>query len=359
MNPDLAAFLEHARSKGMDHGTIRMLLLAAGWKEKEVAKALAEHALDLPVPAPPDAGGAREAFLHLVLFAALYAAAISGVSLLFDFINRMRPDPAMGESARASVWALRGTRWSLATLIVSFPVFLWLSRFVLREMTAQHEKTWSAVRRWLTYLTLFAAVFALATDFVTLLFFLLEGEMSVRFVLKVLVVGLVAGMACRYYLATVRMPARVLAASRMHRAFGTVATALATVAVVLGLVVVGSPFAERARKLDERRVRDLRSIEREISRVCLGPQEVRPEGPPTQLARPLPASLAALAEGAVDNRPEIVDPESNLSYEYRVTGPSSYELCASFVKARDDDEDPRWNHASGRHCWAFDVLKPE
>ena len=49
MNPDLAAFLEHARSKGMDHGTIRMLLLSAGWKEKDVAKALAEHSLDMAV----------------------------------------------------------------------------------------------------------------------------------------------------------------------------------------------------------------------------------------------------------------------------------------------------------------------
>ena len=359
MNPDLAAFLEHARSKGMDHATIRMLLLAAGWKEKEVAKALAEHALDLPVPSPPDAGGAREAFLHLVLFAALYAAAISGVSLLFDFINRMRPDPAMGETARATVWALRGTRWSLATLIVSFPVFLWLSRFVLREMTAQHEKTWSGVRRWLTYLTLFAAVFALATDFVTLLYYLLEGEMSLRFVLKVIVVGVVAGMACKYYLATVRMPARVLAASRMHRAFGMGATALAVAAVVLGLVVVGSPFAERARKLDERRVGDLRGIAREIDRLCLGPSDARPDGPPIQLVRPLPASLAALAAGAIDNRPEIVDPETRAPYEYRVTGKSSYELCASFMQLRDEDEDPRWDHAAGRHCWTLDVLKPE
>src|SRR5512143_3650954 len=100
MNPDLAAFLEHARAKGMDHGTIRMLLLSAGWKEKDVAKALAEHSLDLPVPAPPDGGGARDAFLYLCGFAALYASAISAVSLLFAYVNRLFPDPAMGDAAR-------------------------------------------------------------------------------------------------------------------------------------------------------------------------------------------------------------------------------------------------------------------
>ena len=359
LNPDLAAFLEHARAKGMDHGTIRMLLLSAGWKEKEVARALAEHALDLPVPAPPDAGGARDAFLHLVLFAALYATAISGVSLLFDYVNRMLPDPAMGESARASVWALRGMRWSLATVLVAFPVFLWLSRFVLREMSSQHEKTWSGVRRWLTYLTLFAAAVALASDFVTLVFFLLEGEMSVRFLLKVAIVCLVAGMAFAYYLATVRMPARVLAASTMHRRFGLATASFVAVAVVLGMVTVGSPLAERRRKLDERRVDELRELESTIERICLGPGETRPDGPRRELVKPLPPDLPAVAAGAVPKRPSIDDPATARPYEYRVTGASTFELCAMFDRARDDDDLVRWNHPAGRHCFTFDVLSPE
>jgi hypothetical protein len=47
MDDPLGAFLDHARSKGMDHATIRMLLLSAGWKEKEIARALTEHSLDM------------------------------------------------------------------------------------------------------------------------------------------------------------------------------------------------------------------------------------------------------------------------------------------------------------------------
>jgi hypothetical protein len=358
-NPDLAAFLEHARAKGMDHGTIRMLLLSAGWKEKDVAQALAEHALDLPVPAPPDAGGAREAFLHLVLFAALYATAISGVSLLFDYINQMLPDPAMSEPATANAWHLRSMRWSLATVIVAFPVFVWLSRFVLREMSSAHEKTWSGVRRWLTYLTLFAAAVALATDFVTLVFYLLEGEMSVRFVLKVAIVCLVAGMAFVYYLATVRMPARVLAASTMHRRFGLAITALVVVAFVLGFIVVGLPSTERQRKLDERRRDDLAGIDGTIERICLGPPASRPEGPPRELVNPLPPDLPAVVAGAVEARPTIVDPATGVPYEYRITAASTFELCAMFDHARNEDYLARWNHPAGRHCFAFDVLKPD
>ena len=75
----IVEFIDHARSKGMDHATIRMLLLSAGWKEKDIARAMSAHGLELPIPAPPDVGGAREGFMHLVTFAALYTAVISAV----------------------------------------------------------------------------------------------------------------------------------------------------------------------------------------------------------------------------------------------------------------------------------------
>ena len=359
MNPDIVAFIEHARSKGMDHGTIRMLLLSAGWKEKDVARALADHALEMSVPVPPDTGGARDAFMYLSAFAALYASAFGAVSLLFDYVNRMFPDPAMGDAARMNEWALRGMRWSLATLMVSFPLFIILSRFLLNEMATQLEKSWSAIRRWLTYLTLFIAAVTLASDVVTLVFYLLEGELSVRFLLKVVIVGVVASLAFVYYLATVRMPARVVVTSPMHRRFGGTATAIALLTCVWGVVIVGSPGAARNLKLDDRRVQDLTRIESAIERFCLGPPEVRKEGPPQALVKPLPATLGDLARAAVANRPSIADPSTGAAYEYQITGASSFELCATFSGARDDDDAPVWNHPAGRHCFKFDVLAPK
>jgi hypothetical protein len=88
----LDAFIAHARSKDMDHATIRLLLLAAGWKERDVAQALAAQGLDMPVPVPPDSGGAREAFLHLLAFSSLYTTVISLIVLFFTYINRLFPD---------------------------------------------------------------------------------------------------------------------------------------------------------------------------------------------------------------------------------------------------------------------------
>jgi hypothetical protein len=60
------------------------------------------------------------------------------------------------------------------------------------------------VRRWLTYLTLFSAACALLGDFATLVYNVLGGELTVRFLLKVLTVGLIAGTAFFYYLRDLR-----------------------------------------------------------------------------------------------------------------------------------------------------------
>lgn len=203
MDTRLQDFIAHARKKGMDHATIRMLLLSSGWKEKDVAQALTAESLDMAVPMPPDAGGARDAFFHLVTFASLYITVISVLVLFFNFINRLFPDLAL-EQYMYYDDNLSSIRWSMAAIIVTFPLFLWMSRLLLKEMQMHHEKAWSGVRRWLTYLTLFVAAMALIGDFVTLVFQLLEGELSIRFLLKVFIVALVAGLTFTYYLYSIR-----------------------------------------------------------------------------------------------------------------------------------------------------------
>lgn len=204
MNKALTDFIAHARKKGMDHATIRMLLLSAGWKEKDIARAMTDESLDMAVPVPPDTGGAREAFLHLVTFAALYTTVISLVVLFFDYVNRLFPDPAL-EPYPSYPGDLSGVRWSMAAIIVTYPVFLWVSRQLLEEIRVHPERAWSAIRRWLTYLTLFLASAALAGDVVTLVYKLLQGELSIRFLLKVAIVIVIAGLTFSYYFLTLRL----------------------------------------------------------------------------------------------------------------------------------------------------------
>jgi hypothetical protein len=88
--------------------------------------------------------------------------------------------------------------------LIAFPVFLWMARIVARQVVSDPLARLSPVRRWLTYLTLFLAATAIIGDLITLVYNLLAGELNVRFLLKVLVVGAVSGAIFSYYLADLR-----------------------------------------------------------------------------------------------------------------------------------------------------------
>ena len=75
-------------------------------------------------------------------------------------------------------------------------------------MRADPGKRASKIRRWLTYLTLFVSASFLIGDVVTLVYNVLGGELTVRFLLKVAVVGAIAGTAFGYYLTDLRREER-------------------------------------------------------------------------------------------------------------------------------------------------------
>ena len=204
MDEELIRFVDHARDKGMDHATIRHLLLSTGWKEKDIAEVFCTRDLELAIPEPTGVGSARDAFFHLLTFTALYTWAASLILLFFTYIDLAFPDPASRTTYYAMEAALSSLRFSLAALIVSFPTFLMLWHFLLREVRRHPEKAKGAIRRWLAYLALFVGSVTMAADVITLIYFLLEGQLTVRFLLKVTVLFLIAGNLVLYLAFTLR-----------------------------------------------------------------------------------------------------------------------------------------------------------
>ncbi|MBI2636365.1 hypothetical protein HYW84_03515 [Candidatus Peregrinibacteria bacterium] len=353
---DLPTFISHARHQGMDHQTIRMLLLSAGWKEKDVSQALASESLELSVPLPPDSGNARDAFFHLLGFTALTAAVISMIFLFFDFLDRMLPDPAFQDYYDD----VSSVRWKLAVLFVSYPLFLWMARLLHKEYARHPEKLASGIRRWLTYLILFVTACALMGDLIALIFSLLQGEVTARFFLKVIVLAVMTGLPFRYYLYSMRVAPERFAVHRIHRCYLFCSAALVLIAVVGAFIVTGSPLQGRSERFDEERLNDLRAIQSEIfSIVWAGQQYNRPYGlvPVTNLPKPLPASLEDVVANAQFQRPDIADPETGNPYRYLTPSDHEFQLCAKFDLVRDLQYDVFWNHPSGEHCYSFDALE--
>lgn len=206
INAELSGFLKEGLERGLPRAELEEVLLETGWPPDQVRSALgafADVAFPVPVPRPKPYLSAREAFIYLVLFSTLYVSAFSLGSLVFELINRAFPDPSV-DPAFALERSRVAIRWSLSWLIVTFPVFAAVSWTNDRAVRTDPTRRLSEVRRWLTYLTLFVAAGILIGDVATIVYNLLSGEMTTRFVLKVLTVGAIAGAVFAFFFQDVR-----------------------------------------------------------------------------------------------------------------------------------------------------------
>jgi len=353
MSERLDLFVKEALARGIARPEIRRALAAARWPEDEVTAALdafAETDFPIPVPRPKAYVSAKDAFGYLVLFSTLYVCAVAFIKLLYQFINRAFPDAA--EAYTNWDGSEESIRWSAAALVIAFPLFMVLSRRAYRAARQDPEKRTSKIRRWLTYLTLFVAASTLLCDGITLVYYLLGGELTPRFLLKALTISVVAGGVFGYYLWDLRQgDAKAEALVQRHpgvRALGIgviVAVALALAGSFLALGTVGQT---RARRLDSLRLQHLSSIAASIDTYW-------------NLHRALPADLETLA-GDRNNAPrEVNDPVTGALYEYTPSAAGSYDLCATFDT---EERQPRvsggerfWGHTQGLHCFEIRVKR--
>jgi hypothetical protein len=129
------------------------------------------------------------------------------------------------------------------------------------------------------------------------------------------------------------------------RVFAGVVVLAIVAAIAASMWVAGSPTEARLRALDERRVRHLQTIEQWVGQYFAA-------------RKSLPESLGVLSRDAIGAMLPT-DPETGAQYEYHVTGPRAYELCATFAREGDHDRPTygpyRWPHGAGRQCFQRDV----
>lgn len=201
MNTELQLFVKEALTKGKSRQSIQEALKQAGWPGEDIEAALGYYAdTDFPVPVPKRKPylSAREAFMYLVMFLTLYISSISFGTLIFQFVNRWLPDLALNLYYNESTTEI--IRSATASLIITFPIFVYMTHILGKAMERDPEKRSSKVRKWLTYITLFIAAGVIIGDLITLVTNLLAGEMTLRFILKCLTVFIIAGTIFGYYL---------------------------------------------------------------------------------------------------------------------------------------------------------------
>ncbi len=155
---------------------------------------------------PQKHSGARDLFMYLLMFATLYTSAISIGSILFNLINKVFPDALVNSYYNAS-YSNDSIRWGLASVIIAFPIYVFIAWVLKKEMAQDSSLAHSKTRKWLTYLTLFIAASVIIGDLIYVLYSLLGGELTVRFTLKALSIFIIGGSIFGYYFMDIKKTA--------------------------------------------------------------------------------------------------------------------------------------------------------
>ena len=285
----------------------------------------------------------RNFALQLGALITLYVSLSSLMVLLFSIINLQLPD------ATDSYWqiesATESIRFSIAILVVFFPVYLWLTRLV-NQIRRHEEGMYLTLTKWLIYLSLLAGSAVLLGDVVAVIYGFLNGDLTTRFVLKALVLAVGIGAAFYYYLKDAQGYWQTHEKQSIY--FGAVVSVIVLAAVVTGFMNSETPAEVREMRIDENQVNDLQDMQWRIE------NHYRTEDT-------LPESLEIVY--TFESVPEA--PEGRASYTYEIESEAEYQLCAEFSKDSNPDAYGRiysvpeknynWNYAAGYHCFEREI----
>ncbi|MDD3102252.1 MAG: DUF5671 domain-containing protein [Patescibacteria group bacterium] len=299
----------------------------------------------------------KDVFLHLFNIIIFYLSIVNFILLITEYISVIFPD-ALSFYYNGITRAIQS---STSILIISIPVFILTSWMLGKDLKNNPEKREMKLRKWLLYFTLFISALTIIIDLIVFINNFLSGELTIQFFLKILTVLLVAVAVFGYYIWDLKR--KDPETSKLPKILAWVISGVVLISIIWGFFILGTPAIQRDRRLDEQRVSNLQEIQERIVNYW------------TQKEK-LPQNLGEL-EDSISGFIVPQDPETVVSYEYNVTGPLSFELCATFNASSKNPKSispaklrsspalnqfgslqQNWDHETGKTCFTR-TIDPE
>lgn len=292
----------------------------------------------------------KDVFLHLFNIVTFYLSVIGFITLYIQYVDAVFPD-ALDYYFTAIA---NRVRWSTSILFIATPAFLFTAWLFAKDLTKNPEKRELKLRKWLIYFTLFLSAITIIIDLMIFVYNFLNGELTVRFFLKVLIVLLVAVAVFSYYMWELK---RQGVSSRLPRIFTSLILLALVASIVSGFFIVGTPKDQRQRRFDELRVSDLQMLQNEIVQYW-------------SMKYALPATLVNL-EDSISGFIVPTDPDNKQPYEYKIIDQLTFELCATFSQSSQAGNNAtkgeryypypvgytvqNWDHDIGQKCFSRNI----
>ncbi len=265
----------------------------------------------------------QEFFLWFGIIITLYSTVSAFLNMIFRVLNKALPDALDGISYYSSYNSSSNGLTSLSTplsiIIISFPIFILLTYYTNKQLKKNPERASLRFRKFVIYLTIFLACIMVVTDLIVLLQYFLRGEITTRFIVKVLCILLVSGVVGGYYVTDLRR--NVAEKSNTIKIFAVASFLIVISAIVCTFFVFGSPQNTRKLQFDEQRVTILDNMNRDVLDYW-------------QTHGFIPKNINDLitANQYYSQTNRYLDPDitSNNKIEYIYLVDTSYKICATF-----------------------------
>ncbi|MDP2709225.1 MAG: DUF5671 domain-containing protein [bacterium] len=286
---------------------------------------------------------AKFAFFYLLSLVALIFMSISVGIIIFQIINRTIPDALTLAPGDFSQDALR---FAISAIIIAAPIYFTMMRLINRSLLAGLMEKESGIRKWLTYFILLVSAVVMIGWLIATINSFLNGELTLKFILKALTSVLISAAIFSYYLYDIRRE-DVSRNNQVIRAYYYGALAVVAVTLVASFFFVDSPAEVRNQRYDQAIINKFSQIDSALTAYYGENSE-------------LPAQLSELINNGSRYfilESDLIDPSTNQPFDYQVISSDTYELCSTFKTSNKDQADkgrffpdPRWLHDAGYKC---------
>ncbi|MFC1612881.1 DUF5671 domain-containing protein [Patescibacteria group bacterium] len=298
-----------------------------------------------------DNNSAKYSFFYMLSLVALGFMAVSVGIIIFQIINKNIVDVIASYRACYSSSALK---FAISAIIISAPVYYTLAVQLNKSLFLGKLDEESGVRKFLTYFILFVASVVIIGYLISVIYSFLDGELTIKFILKALTALSISAGVFTYYLFDIKRKNIVGNKNKIAKIYFIISLLVVMITLISGFIFIDSPMNTRMKKQDSEILNQFNSLKYAVENFYSSKKR-------------LPQNLDELLNGSTNlSNKDIVNQVDGKKFNYKILSEDRYQLCSNFMASNMDDIeecyypygslDEQWEHGEGYKCFEKQVF---